>query len=196
MADIMLDRIKALYEESIKGHIATAAVIPEILAKTTNELTQCLLRGNKIVVFGYGRSTSNAQLLVANLINRYQLAPPRFPAILLGLDGVVGAALISDNSVSEAYQKQFNAVVNSGDIFVILTPDTEEVSLSLIRCAKDKDILVVALTGDKSDHLNGLLDENDINIAVPVQKEVRILEQHLFIINTLCELIDFSLFSH
>ncbi|MFC0308400.1 SIS domain-containing protein [Gallibacterium trehalosifermentans] len=192
----MLERIKALYEESIKGHIATAAVIPEILAKTTNELTQCLLRGNKIAVFGYGRSTANAQLLVANLINRYQLARPSFPAVSLGLEGTVGAALLSDNNLLEAYQKQFNAMVQSGDILVVLTPDTEEISLSLIRYAKEKDILVVALTGDKSDHLNGLLDENDINIAVPVQKEVRVLEQHLFIINTLCELIDFSLFSH
>lgn len=196
MVDFMLDRIKALYEESIKGHIATAAVIPEILEKTTNELTQCLLRGNKMVVFGYGRSAANAQLFVANLINRYQLARPSFPAVYLGLDGAVGAALLTDNNLLEAYQKQFNTLIQTGDIFVVLTPDTEEISLSLIRNAKEKDILVVALTGDKSDHLNGLLDEKDINIAVPVQKEVRTLEQHLFIINTLCELIDFSLFSH
>ncbi|MFC0323018.1 SIS domain-containing protein [Gallibacterium melopsittaci] len=192
----MLERIKVLYEESIKGHIATAAVIPEILEKTTTELTQCLLRGNKIAVFGYGRSTANAQLLVANLINRYQLVRPSFPAVFLGLEGAIGAALLSDNNLLEAYQKQFNAMVQTGDVLVVLTPDTEEISLSLIRHAKEKDILVIALTGDKSDHLNGLLDENDINIAVLVQKEVRVLEQHLFIINTLCELIDFSLFSH
>lgn len=196
MVEAMLERIKALYEESIKGHIATAAVIPELLAKTTNELTQCLLRGNKMVVFGYGRSAANAQIFVANLINRYQLARPSFPAVFLGLDGTVGAALLSDNSLLEAYQKQFNAMVQPDDILVVLTPDTEEISLSLIRSAKEKDILVVALTGDKSDHLDGLLDENDINITVPVAKEVRVLEQHLFIINTLCELIDFSLFSH
>ncbi|MFQ1023774.1 SIS domain-containing protein, partial [Avibacterium paragallinarum] len=36
----------------------------------------------------------------------------------------------------------------------------------------------------------------DIEIIAPTTKESRILEQHLFIINAICELIDYSLFSH
>ena len=65
----------------------------------------------------------------------------------------------------------------------------------MIQCAFNKEINVIALTGENNAHLQGLLTENDLEINIQASKESRILESHLFIINTLCELIDYTLFT-
>ena len=115
--------------------------------------------------------------------------------MLLSLDSAVGSAIILDNSLANLYQRQFNAVVQQGDILIVLSPfGNEEAILNVIQCAFNKEISVIALTGANNDHLNGLLTENDLEISVPAVKESRILEGHLFIINALCELIDHTLF--
>ena len=68
--------------------------------------------------------------------------------------------------------------------------------LNTITHAVNKEINVIVLTGNSNDHIQGILTDKDLQIAVPSSKESRILENHLFIINSMCELIDFQLFSH
>ncbi len=191
----MLDKIKDLYTENIQTHISASQLLPHHIMQATQAIVACLLRGNKIIVCGQGRSYANAQFLVANLLNRYDLERPSFPSVLLSLDSAVGSAIILDNSLANLYQRQFNAVVQQGDILIVLSPfGNEEAILNVIQCAFNKEISVIALTGANNDHLNGLLTENDLEISVPAVKESRILEGHLFIINALCELIDHTLF--
>lgn len=193
----MLHKIEDLYTENIQTQISAANFLPDMIKQATDILVACLLRGNKVIVCGHGRSYANAQFLVANLLNRYNLERPSFPAVLLSMDSAVGSAIIADNHISTLYQRQFNAIVQSGDILVVLSPyGNEEVIFDLINSASNKDIQIVALNSTNNDHIHGLLSENDIEISVPSVKESRILESHLFIINTLCELIDHSLFSH
>ena len=56
------------------------------------------------------------------------------------------------------------------------------------------EIQVIALTGSNNDAIQGVLAETDLEISIPANKETRILENHLFVINALCELIDSTLF--
>lgn len=193
----MLDKIKDLYTENIQTQISSSSLLPPVIVQAAQNIVNCLLRGNKIIVCGHGRSYANAQFLVANLLHRYELERPSFPSILLSMDSAVGCAIISDNNPSNLYQRQFNAVAQQGDLLVVFSPSgNEETILDLIHCALTKEINIIALTGANCDHLRGFLTENDLEIAIPHNKESRIMENHLFIINSICELIDFSLFSH
>ncbi|MDG2953580.1 SIS domain-containing protein [Bisgaard Taxon 10/6] len=192
----MLEKIKALYADSIQTQISASDALPVSIQKAVNLLVSSLLRGNKIIVCGHGRSYANAQLLVANLLNRYEMERPSFPSVLLSLDSAVGSAIVLDNQLTTLYQRQFNAVAQQGDVLVVLSPDgNEEVILDVMDCASTKDVTIIALTGMNNGYFQGLLSENDVEIQVPAQKESRILESHLFIINALCELIDYSLFN-
>ncbi|WP_133543463.1 D-sedoheptulose-7-phosphate isomerase [Mesocricetibacter intestinalis] len=192
----MLDKIRDLYTENIQTQISASRLLPDTLMQAVNLLVGCLLRGNKIIVCGHGRSSANAQFLVANLLNRYELERPSFPSVLLNIDGAVGSAIVSDNQLSCLYQKQFNALAQQGDVLFVISPFAdEEAVLNLLSCALNKEMAIIALTGAKNDHLQGLLSENDLAIKVPAIKESRILESHLFIINALCELIDHTLFT-
>ena len=53
---------------------------------------------------------------------------------------------------------------------------------------------MIALTGSNNDAIQGVLAETDLEISIPATKEIRILENHLFVINALCELVDSTLF--
>ncbi|MCW9714976.1 D-sedoheptulose-7-phosphate isomerase [Avibacterium avium] len=193
----MLDKIKDLYSESIQTQISASSLLPNAIFQAVQNIVACLLRGNKIIVCGQGRSYANAQFLVANLLNRYELERPSFPSVLLSLDNAIGSAIIADRPKQQFYQRQFNAVAQQGDLLVVFSPfGNEEMVLDTINSALNKEISVIALTGANNDHIQGFLTEQDLEITAPTVKESRILEHHLFIINTICELIDHSLFSH
>lgn len=193
----MLDKIKDIYSESIQIQISASSLLPSNIIQGAENIVNCLLRNNKIIVCGHGRSYANAQFLVANLLNRYDLQRPSFPSVLLSLEGAIGSSIICDEKCNNFYQKQFCAIAQPGDLLVVFSPlGNEEPVLNIIRCALTKEVHVIALTGAKNDHIKGFLTENDLEISVPTTKESRILENHLFIINSICELIDHKLFSH
>ncbi|MBN6064110.1 D-sedoheptulose-7-phosphate isomerase [Aggregatibacter actinomycetemcomitans] len=193
----MQNKLNDLYEENIKTHIYSKSLLSAQIVEATQHLIACLLRGNKVIVCGDGRSYINAQCLVANLLNRYELKRPSFPSVLLSLDSAVGSTFVSDNTPEKLYQHQFNAIARSGDILVAFAPlGNENNVLNTVTHAVNKEINVIVLTGNSNDHIQGILTDKDLQIAVPSSKESRILENHLFIINSMCELIDFQLFSH
>ena len=193
----MQNKLNDLYEENIKTHIYSKSLLSAQIVEATQHLIACLLRGNKAIVCGDGRSYINAQCLVANLLNRYDLKRPSFPSVLLSLDSAVGSTFVSDNTLEKLYQHQFSAIARSGDILVAFAPlGNEKNVLNTITHAVNKEINVIVLTGNSNDHIQGILTDKDLQIAVPSSKESRILENHLFIINSMCELIDFQLFSH
>ena len=75
----MLDKIKDLYTENIQTQISASSLLPPVIVQAAQNIVNCLLRGNKIIVCGHGRSYANAQFLVANLLHRYELERPSFP---------------------------------------------------------------------------------------------------------------------
>ncbi|ANU82635.1 SIS domain-containing protein [Aggregatibacter actinomycetemcomitans] len=193
----MQNKLNDLYEENIKTHIYSKSLLSAQIVEATQHLIACLLRGNKVIACGDGRSYINAQCLVANLLNRYDLKRPSFPSVLLSLDSAVGSTFVSDNTLEKLYQHQFSAIARQGDILVAFAPlGNEKNVLNTITHAVNKEINGIVLTGNSNDHIQGILTDKDLQIAVPSSKESRILENHLFIINSMCELIDFQLFSH
>ena len=193
----MLYKLNDLYEENIKTHIYAKSLLSTQIVEAAQRMISCLLQGNKVIVCGDGRSYINAQCLVANLLNRYELKRPSFPSVLLSLDSAVSSTFISDLALEKLYQHQFNATAQKGDMLVAFAPlGNEKNVLNIITHAVNKDITTLVLTGSSHDHIQGILTENDLHIAVPSAKESRLLENHLFIINSICELIDFKLFSH
>lgn len=191
----MLQQVKDIYSESIQIQISASSLLTENIANASQKVIQCLLGGNKIIACGIARSYANAQFLVSNLLNRYDIERPSFPSVLLSLESAVGSSLVFDHSPETLYQHQFNALAKPGDLLIAFAPlGVEKTILSTIANAVSKEISVIALTGSNNDAIQGLLAESDLEISIPTNKESRILENHLFVINTICELIDQTLF--
>ena len=191
----MRQKIKDIYSESIQIQISASSLLSEEITGAAQRVIRCLLAGNKIIACGIGRSHANAQFLVANLLNRYDFERPSFPSVLLGLESAVGSSLIFDQCLDNIYAYQFDAVAQPGDLLLAFAPlGTEKAVLNTIANAVEKEIGVIALTGANTDLIQGELAERDLAISIPANKETRVLENHLFIVNAMCELIDHTLF--
>jgi len=117
------------------------------------------------------------------------------PSVHLSLESAVGSSLVFDQPIDQLYQHQFNAIAKPGDLLIAFAPlGTEKAVLNTIANAVNKEIQVIALTGANNDAIQGVLAEADLEISIPATKEARILENHLFVINALCELVDSTLF--
>ncbi|WP_373766174.1 SIS domain-containing protein [Glaesserella sp.] len=192
----MLEKIQDRFSESIQIQIAAAELLPSVLNEAANRIVACLLRGNKIIVCGYGRSYANAQLLVSNLLHRYDLARPSLFAHLLQFDGMLVGCLNQDKELSQIYRKQLQVIAKEGDLFIAFSPiGNEEAVLNAIHCANNENLEIFAFTSSLNDHTKGLLEEGDLEIEMPSINELRIIEGHQFCINLLCELVDNLLFN-
>lgn len=191
----MLEKIQHRFTESIQTQIASADLLSAKLAEAATRLAECLLRGNKIIVCGFGRSYLNAQLLVSHLLHRYELDRPSFGAVLLHLDSLLTSLYAQEQMLGQLYQKQLQSLTQTGDIFVIFSPfGEEEIVLNAIQLANTKELEILAFTSSQNEHTRSLLDENDIELEIPSDNELRILEGHQFCLNLLCELIDHHIF--
>lgn len=195
MNKMMLQKVKDIYSESIQIQISASSLLSDSIAKASQMVIQTLLGGNKIIACGIARSHANAQFLVSNLLNRYDFDRPSFPSLLLSLESAVGSSLVFSQPLDNIYQHQFNATAKSGDLLVAFAPlGNEKTVLNIIASAVNKEINVIVLSGSNNDSIQGLLAEQDLEISIPANKESRILENHLFIVNAICELVDQTLF--
>lgn len=191
----MLEKINTRFSESIQMQIASAELLPTALSEAAQRIVACLLRGNKIIICGHSRSYGNAELLTSHLLHRYDFARPSFAAMLLQFNGLLASSLAQDNEISHIYKKQLQAVQKEGDIFIAFSPKgDEEAVVSALNFANTENLDVIVFTGHNNDHVRSLLDESDLEIAIPSENEMRIIEGHQFCVNLLCELIDHLLF--
>lgn len=191
----MLDKIQDRFSESIQIQIAAAELLPKVLNEAANRIVACLLRGNKVIVCGYGRSYANAQLLVSNLLHRYELVRPSLSAHLLQFDGMLVGCLNQDQDLSQIYRKQLQVIAKEGDLFIAFSPiGNEESVLNAIHCANNENLEIFVFTSSRNDHAKGLLGEKDLEIEMPSINEMRIIEGHQFCVNMICELVDSLLF--
>ena len=57
-------------------------LVPQI-EKSIQIIVNCILNGNKVILFGNGGSAADAQHIAAELIGRFQINRPSYPAIAL-----------------------------------------------------------------------------------------------------------------
>lgn len=192
----MLQKIQDRFAESIQIQIAAADLLPSTLQNVAQKMVECLLNGNKIIVCGHGRSYANAQLLVSNLLHRYDLARPSLSANLLHFDGMFASYLEQETDLSDIYRKQLQVIARPQDMLVAFSPIGNETAvLNTIYTANTQDLTIIAFTSSRNDHTRGLLTDKDDEISIPSNNEMRIIEGHQFCINLLCELVDNLLFN-
>ncbi|WP_210396729.1 SIS domain-containing protein [Motiliproteus sediminis] len=158
------------------------------------QLFHSLISENKILTCGNGPSGALAQYCSALLINRYQHERPGLPAMALSADSASLTAIAADSHFGDIYSKQIRALGQPGDVLLVLSSNGRSASLiQAVQAAHDREMVVVALTGDQDD-LTALLQPDDIEIRIPSDAAAMVNESHLLIIHCLCDLVEFQLF--
>jgi D-sedoheptulose 7-phosphate isomerase len=188
------ERIQQLFIDSAQIKLAVAEELAEPIARAGEAMVQCLMNEGKILACGNGGSAADAQRLAAALINRYERERPGLAAIALTTDSSTLTSIANDYYYAMVFARQVSALGAAGDVLVaISTSGNSSNVLEAARAARDKDMRIIALTGNDGGDLAELLGDEDILICVPSDSSARIREVHLLIIHCLCDSIDYHL---
>ena len=194
---MILERIKHNFSESIQTKIHAVDLIGEVIAYASERIVQCLLNGNKILSCGNGGSACDAMHFSGEMLNRFKHERPSLPAIALTADISTITSIANDYHYDEIFAKQIRALGQAGDILLAITTSGNSKNiLHAIKAAQEKNMPVVALTGNEGGKLASILTDNDVEIRVPAQDVARIQETHLLVIHCICDIVDFQLFGH
>ncbi|MFA6052881.1 MAG: SIS domain-containing protein [Methylobacter sp.] len=189
------DRIINHFSDSIQTKQDALDNLCELIEFASQRLVAALLNDKKILVCGNGDSAACAQLLSSAMLNQYERDRPSLPAIALTTDSTTITAIANAYHFDDIFAKQLRALGQSGDILVAYTDGTNSANIAkAITTAHDKNITVIALTGNNGGMIAPLLHETDIEIRVPSNSSARIQEVHVLITHCFCDLIDHQLF--
>ena len=189
------DRIINNFSDSIQAQQEALSYLPELIEFASQQIVSALLNDKKILTCGNGRSATIAQLFSSSMLNQFERDRPSLPAINLSTDIATITAVANDYHYDEVFSKQLRALGQSGDILLFFTDCNSSCNIAkAITTAHDKDILVIAITGNEGGLISPLLYETDIEIRVNSSSSIRIQEVQILITHCLCDLFDHQLF--
>lgn len=197
MNDILHERIKHQFSESIQTKIMSAdALLPAILS-AGEKLTDCLLNGHKAMSCGNGASACEALRFAGQMLNRYKGERPPLPALALTADASAITGIANDSAYQDIFAKQIRGLGQAGDILIAISSSGNSANiLNAIKAAHDRNIDVIAITAHDGGKIVELLRETDVEIRVPSSDTARAQETHVLIIHCLCDIVDYQLFGH
>lgn len=157
-------------------------------------ISVALANQGKLLLCGNGGSAADAQHVAGEFVNRFLIDRPPLPAIALTTDSSVLTAIGNDFSYQEVFSKQVQALGKPGDVLLaISTSGNSGNVLKAIEAARDKDMLVIGLTGGKGGAMRDLCDLliNVDHPSTPLVQEIHLAVEHM-----ICMLCDHYLFEN
>ncbi|MFH1305251.1 MAG: SIS domain-containing protein [Candidatus Omnitrophota bacterium] len=183
-------KIKDVFEESLrckKLFVSDDACIKAV-AEAVSVITECYLRGGKVLVFGNGGSAADSQHMAAELTVRFEKERDPLPCVALTTDSSVLTATGNDYAFAAVFARQVEALARLGDVAVaISTSGNSRNVLEGVRAARARKISVIALTGGDGGEL---LKEADVAIVAKEGNTARIQEIHITVIHAICKAVE------
>ncbi|MFP6557221.1 phosphoheptose isomerase [Paraburkholderia sp. B3] len=186
-----VERIQQHFRDSAALKLAAMEALAVPIAATVDTMFAALANGNKILACGNGGSAADAQHFAAELIGRFERERPGLPALALTTDASVLTAVANDYAYDQVFAKQVRALGQPGDVLLAITTSGNSANvLAAIEEAHEREMIVIALTGNGGGKVNETLADTDIHLCVPSERTARIQEVHLLTIHCLCDGID------
>ena len=164
--------------ESLQNYIYTACVL----------VSEAVVDGKKLILFGNGGSAADAQHISAELTGRYKSERRGLPSIALTTDTSALTAIGNDYGYDEVFKRQVEALANNGDVVIgISTSGNSQNVLKALKKAKDLGCKTIGFSGKDGGAMNEVCD---INIVVPSNDTPRIQEMHILIGHIICQSVD------
>lgn len=157
-------------------------------------ITHTFRLGGKLLLCGNGGSAADCQHMASELVSRLTKAfeRPGLPAIALTTDTSYLTAFTNDCGYEGVFERQVQALGKPQDILIgISTSGNSPNIIRAITKANEREILTIALTGNKGGQLLGIARQS---IVVPSTDTQYIQESHLAIEHILCDLVEQQLF--
>ena len=187
----LIRRITGHFNESANLKLALAGELATPIAMAAERMVQCLLAEGKIMACGNGGSAADAQHFAAELLNRFEMERPPLAAIALTTDSSTLTSIANDYHYNEVFSKQVRGLGHSRDLLLAISTSGNSANvIEAIKAAHEREMAVVALTGNGGGQMAELLDGNDVHINVNSKVTARIQEVHILVLHCLCDAID------
>ncbi len=187
----LVDRTFEQFDESIRLKQLAAETLAQPIASAIELLASSLSEGHRLLICGNGGSAADAQHLAAELVGRFERERPALPAIALTTDSSILTALSNDYRFDEVFARQVRGLGGPGDLLLAISTSGNSVNiLRAIEAAHEREMGVIALTGQGGGRIATQLRESDLLLAVPHTRTARIQEVHLLILHCLCDGVD------
>ncbi len=191
-----------MFEQRIQRHFVDSADLNYQAAQTLSKpiadavlaIVACVTGGGKVLACGNGASAALAQYFAASFIGRFERERPELGAIALTADSAIVSGLASDFDYSQVYAKQVRALGSPEDVLLLISPNGQSAHvLAAVDAAHEREMTVVALTGQGGGALGAALRETDVHVCVPHERPARIQEVHILALHCICDSVDAQL---
>ncbi|MHB1232417.1 MAG: phosphoheptose isomerase [Burkholderiales bacterium] len=190
----IINRINQHFTDSAHLKLQALEVLADPIAAAAERMVQCLMHEGKIMACGNGGSAADAQHFTAELLNRFERERPGLAALALTTDTSTITSIANDYAYEQIFSKQVRALGQSNDLLLaISTSGNSKNVLEAIHAAHDREISVIALTGNGGGQIAEALYHGDIHLCVPSAVTARIQEVHILTLHCLCDAIDYLL---
>lgn len=158
------------------------------IAQAADLVTECLQRGNKLLVCGNGGSAADAADFTTEFTCRFMEDRRPYPAMNLSEGGSLITAVGNDYSFEEIFARQVRAFGKSGDVFVAISTSGKSANIErALQEAKRGGLKAIALLGRDGGSAKTIAD---IDLIVAGDVTARIQEAHKFLLHVICEIVD------
>ncbi len=190
MSDFQKTIVEQL-RESAAVLTETAKLAPEINA-VADVLLRCYRGGGKLLTFGNGGSSCDAQNFADELVGRYRRNRPPLSALALTVNQGDLTSIANDFGYEEVFARQLRAHARRGDVAVaISTSGNSSNVLKAIAAAREIGVTVVGLSGRAGGKMKAGCDHC---LCIPSDSTARIQEAHITVIQIWCGILEDALF--
>ena len=158
------------------------SIIPEI-SKTIDVISNCLIKGNKIVLFGNGGSAADAQHIAAEFIGRFNFNRSSLPAIALTSNSSTLTSISNDYSYDVVFSRQCESLVKRGDVVIGISTSGNSLNVKKgLLVSKKLSATTIGLLGKKG----SIKKIVDISLSVQCETTPEIQEAHRIIYHIIC----------
>jgi D-sedoheptulose 7-phosphate isomerase len=149
--------------------------------------------GCKLLVFGNGGSSTDAQHIAAELVGRFTTRDRKaLPAIALTTNQAILTAWSNDHSFDDVFARQIDALGRPGDVaWGISTSGNSPNVVDALKRARSFGLKTIGLTGQGGGRM---AEHCDVLMAVPLTETPRIQEVHVVTYHAICAALEERLF--
>lgn len=185
----MADDVGDLFRQVAANMTAVAgSAYPHAVATATDLIFDAFASGRRLLVFGNGGSSADAQHFTAEFVGRFVAERRALPAIALTTNQAILTAWSNDYSFDDVFARQIDALGTPGDVaFGISTSGASPNVLIGLERARARGLRTIGLTGGQGARM---ATRCDVLLSVPLTDTARIQEVHLVTYHAICAAVE------
>lgn len=186
-------RIRANFQQTA-ANIAAICEEPYLtnVARAVDLIVAAFRSGHKLLIFGNGGSSSDAQHIAAELVGRFNRERRGLPAVALTSNDSIVTSVSNDYGFAVVFERQIEALGQPGDVaWGISTSGNSANVVRALQAARSAGLHTIGLTGVGGGEMGSFCD---VLLAAPAAETPRIQELHLLTYHSICEMVEEIIF--